>query len=198
MVTLFLVLGSRTLHQIHKNKKYWKWRPIEKVNGNGTVWWHYAITCHLDEIHSKNESKRWQVVLKKARENLKYFKAFKSYLENPVTLDVDLRVEKESLDHSRTYEELKALREIALFHLRKEKGFDSAPKVDMTLKRTQSQETSKTFFYNFTIFMPVVLLEVKQFLGTTYIEVSHEKVLIIKGDGIICLNFLEVLHKYEF
>lgn len=43
--------GLRSLHQLRKNRKYWKWRPLSGVRGNAGLWWQYAMTCHLEAIH---------------------------------------------------------------------------------------------------------------------------------------------------
>ena len=43
-----------------------------------------------------------------------------------MALDPALRAEKERLDLSKDYEELKALRELAVFYLKRERGLDEA------------------------------------------------------------------------
>ena len=114
------VMAGRTLHQLHKNRKFWKWRPHEPVKGNVQAWWQYAITCHMEEIHGNHLSRTWETVLEKARDNVAYVAAFKRHLQNPVVLDATDREVKERLDSSRPYEELKILREQAVILLEKE------------------------------------------------------------------------------
>ena len=80
------------------------------------------MTCHLEAIHESRKHSTWESSLKKARENVLYVEAFKRYLDNPVTLDNALKVHKESVDASRSYEELKILRELSVFYLKRERG----------------------------------------------------------------------------
>ena len=49
------------------------------------------ITCVMEEIHERNKSYSWDEAIRKSRENLKYVEAFKRYLENPVSLDPELK-----------------------------------------------------------------------------------------------------------
>jgi len=97
---------------------------VVKVRGNARLWWQYAMTCHLESIHESHKNSSWPVVLKKARENVVYVEAFKKYLDNPVTLDKDLKDLKEDVDASRSYEELKILRELAVLSLKRERGLN--------------------------------------------------------------------------
>jgi len=66
----------------------------------------------------------WRSALQKARENVIYVEAFKRYLENPVTLEKTLKDHKDSVDASRCYDELKLLRELAVFYLKRERGLE--------------------------------------------------------------------------
>ena len=52
-----------------------------------------------------------------ARDNLAYVKAFTAQLVNPNTMSDELKVEKEAQDNLRSYEELRALREISVHWL---------------------------------------------------------------------------------
>ena len=47
--------GARTIHQLNKNRKYWRWRPLatQPVHGNARTWWQYAISCYLERRSSK-------------------------------------------------------------------------------------------------------------------------------------------------
>ena len=114
------VTSARTLHQLHKNKNYWKWRPRETVSENPGAWWQYVITCEMERIHERNNVTSWESVLQKARDNVKYVQAFKSYLENPVVFDEELKEHKDSMDLLRSYDELKVLREQAVLLLERE------------------------------------------------------------------------------
>ena len=99
------------------------------MKGNAQAWWQYAITCHMEVIHGKNSSRTWETALNKARENVAYVKAFKRHLQNPVVLDLEDKEIKENLDSSRSYEELKILREQAVIMLEQEmaKSTETAP-----------------------------------------------------------------------
>ena len=120
------ITSARSLHQLHKNRRYWKWRPCDPVAGNAGAWWQYAISCHMERIRERNEKNTWSTVVRKARENVVYVRAFRSHLENPVAIDQALRAEKERLDQAKDYEELKALRELAVFYLKRDRGLDEA------------------------------------------------------------------------
>ena len=56
-----------------------------------------------------------------ARDNVEYVEAFKAQLFNPNTMSDELKVVKEAQDTFRSYEELRALREISVFWLEKER-----------------------------------------------------------------------------
>lgn len=108
---------ARSLQTVSKNRKYWRWRPHEPLKGNARLWWQYAITCHMEEIHEKRQSSTWENVLAKARQNVQYVAAFQSYLENPVIVDPETREFKSTADAGRSYLELKILREVAVRRL---------------------------------------------------------------------------------
>ena len=134
-----IVSSLRSLHQLRKNRRFWKWRPLMKVKGNASLWWQYAMTCHLEAIHESSKNSLWTTVLKKARENVKYVEAFKKYLDNPVTLDKDLKDHKDSVDSSRTYDELKILRELAVYYLKRDRGLDESREEKKTETEEQQQ-----------------------------------------------------------
>ena len=115
-----LVCGLRSLHQLGKQRRHWKLRPVVPIKGNAKAWWLYVITVHLQEIKLRNEAKRLDVLLQKSRDNVQYVEAFKRYLMNPMGLDLSSKEIKSEQDASRSYEELKLLREIAVFYLKKE------------------------------------------------------------------------------
>ena len=45
--------------------------------GNSRAWWQYAISCHMERIHERNERRTWAAVRRKARENVAYVRAFR-------------------------------------------------------------------------------------------------------------------------
>lgn len=117
-----LITGGRSLHQLHKNRLYWKWRPREPVHDHARIWWRYAIACHMERIRERNHTSQWSTVLEKAAENVLYVEAFKSYLVNPVSLSAELKAVKDEQDEKRSFEELKALRDLAVFQLKQLTG----------------------------------------------------------------------------
>ena len=113
--------GARSVHQLNKNRKYWRWRPLCKVHGNAKIWWQYVITCHHEEIKQRSTNNKLDVILRKCRENVKYVTSFKSYLDNPMALDLESKECKNAQDVSRSYEELRVLRELAAYYLKVER-----------------------------------------------------------------------------
>ena len=97
------------------------------------------MTCLMESIYETRENGRWSTILRKARENVDYVEAFKKYLDNPVTLDKALRGRKEAIDHARSYDELKILRELAVFKLKRERGLSQTKE-----EKTRSSELWST------------------------------------------------------
>ncbi len=117
--------------QLRRNLKYWRWRPSDPVLGHARQWWNYAITCHLESIRERNESSSWTATTRKCGDNVRYVEAFRQHLENPVTVEPELRTHMEKMDRKRGYEELKALRELAVFRY----GRGDAKKALLTLNK---------------------------------------------------------------
>ena len=59
-----------------------------------------------------------------------------------MAVDPALRAEKERLDLAKDYEELKALRELAVFYLKRERGMDEAAAAQQTTERRASTTVS--------------------------------------------------------
>ncbi|QQP35706.1 Uncharacterized protein FKW44_023998 [Caligus rogercresseyi] len=95
-------------------------------SGGLREWWQYAITSHMERIHQHNAQYSWTNLLSKARENVSYVEAFKEYLLNPVGISIEIKTFKESVDASRSYEELKILRNIVVQQLKAEMMFSSS------------------------------------------------------------------------
>ena len=123
--------GARSIHQLNKNRKYWRWKPLYRVRGNARAWWQYAITCYLEEIRRKANNKKLSVILHKCRENVEYVSAFKLYLDNPMALDIKSKDCKNTQDVSRSYDELKTLRELAAYYLTVERNKEITNVQDM-------------------------------------------------------------------
>jgi vacuolar protein sorting-associated protein 13D len=87
----------------------------------------YAITCTLDLVHSRRRSQTWELVLQAARDNVVYVEAFTAQLVSPNTMSDELRVVKEAQDSLRSYEELRALREVAVQRLERDRGQADEP-----------------------------------------------------------------------
>ena len=139
------VMVGRTFHQLHKNRKFWRWRPHEPVLGNAKLWWQYAITSHMEEIHERNLSHTWDRVLSKAKENVRYVAAFQSYLKNPVVVEPEDKELKAAVDASRSYNELKILRELAVARLEKEMADENIAKSkDLTPTEENSEAAAQS------------------------------------------------------
>ena len=114
------IAGARGLYMLRRSRQFWRWRPGDGVCKEGARrWWRYAITCTRDMIHRKRSSHTWGSVLQAARDNLSYVRAFTAQLDNPNTMSDELKVVKEAQDSLRSYEELRALREISAYWLEK-------------------------------------------------------------------------------
>ena len=133
--------GARSIHQLNKNRKYWRWKPLCKVLGNAKLWWQYVITCHLEEIKQRSNNNKLDVILRKCRENVKYVASFKSYLDNPMALDLESKECKNAQDISRSYEELRVLRELSAFYLKQERA---GPTNDEENKAPINKETEES------------------------------------------------------
>ena len=114
-----LVSSGRSLVMVRKARQYWRWRPVVGVKEGARRWWQYAITSTLDLIMARRRSNTWPAVLSCARDNLDYVRAFMEQLENPTMVSDELKTLKETQDNCRSYDELKALREIAVFWVEK-------------------------------------------------------------------------------
>ena len=101
------------------------------------------MTCLMESIYETRENGRWSTILRKARENVDYVEAFKKYLDNPVTLDKALRDRKEAIDHARSYDELKILRELAVFKLKRERGLSQTKEEKKTEAAAAAAEMSE-------------------------------------------------------
>ena len=135
------VSAARSVVMLKKARQYWRWRPGCGVAGEARRWWHYAITSTLELIHSRRKANTWDSVMTCARDNVKYVEAFMAQLENPTMMSEELKVIKEAQDAFRTYDELKALREIAVYWVQK-KGISRS--VTSTPERKSSQASSAT------------------------------------------------------
>ena len=113
--------------------------------GNAKLWWQYAITSTMEAIHERNLSNTWDRVLSKAKENVRYVNAFQSYLKNPVVVEPEDKELKTAVDASRSYTELKILRELAVAGLEKEL-FSNAAEYDAKNKEDSgaNEENSET------------------------------------------------------
>ena len=84
------VCGARTLHQLGKQRKNWRYRPLCSVKESVRQWWQYAVTVHLEDIRRRRDSLRLERLAAKCRANIDYVNAFKTYLSNPIGLDPGL------------------------------------------------------------------------------------------------------------
>ncbi|KAL1458034.1 hypothetical protein WDU94_008209, partial [Cyamophila willieti] len=110
------------LKRLQKSQQYQKFRPSCPVERNARLWWQYAFHCcqysrNGDMIVTKN----WQQCLNRGRDNVKYVEIYCKILNSQpgyVNLTMEEKQVKEEMESDRGYEELKALREAAMFRLR--------------------------------------------------------------------------------
>ncbi|XP_026687961.1 vacuolar protein sorting-associated protein 13D-like [Diaphorina citri] len=110
------------LKRLQKSQQYQKFRPSCPIKGNARLWWQYAFHCCQ---YSRNGdmivTKTWQQCLDRGRDNVKYVEVYCKILNAQpgyVNLTVEERRLKEEMEMERGYEELKTLREAAMFRLR--------------------------------------------------------------------------------
>ena len=79
------------------------------------VWWRYALTCTVTLVRARATATTWPAVLATARDNISYVAAFSAQLENPAMVTEEMKEVRAEQDGRRSYDELKALREISVY-----------------------------------------------------------------------------------
>ncbi|XP_063232383.1 intermembrane lipid transfer protein Vps13D [Bacillus rossius redtenbacheri] len=101
------------------------WRPARPPAECPRAWWGYAARCSVPGWRPRPAVRSWEQALARARDNVAYVGACAGLLASPAaTLAPEARLLKEAVEAERGYEELRALREVAL---RKVQAQRSAP-----------------------------------------------------------------------
>lgn len=105
--------GLHTLSEFHSYRYY---RPDCPVKSNPKAWWLYAISCFSSKQPGFCKPKAtWESYLLKARQNVEYVNLYTQVLMTPaVQLSVEIKQQKDTIERSRDYEELKVLREVTV------------------------------------------------------------------------------------
>ncbi|XP_032690797.1 vacuolar protein sorting-associated protein 13D isoform X2 [Odontomachus brunneus] len=119
-----MVKCIKELERIDRRKQQWRCRPKMPVTGGCTEWWRYAARCHLGRETLKPKPS-WKVVLLKARENVFYVQAYAKLLGTPTsTLPAETKRLKEKVECERSFDELRILRELAMYKIRPAKSHE--------------------------------------------------------------------------
>jgi len=101
------------LQVIGKCCRYRRWRPCGTVHGNARAWWHYAARCLIGDWH-RSAPGGWEVVLRRARDNIAYVEMYCRILSFPTAaLPPDMKQLKDAMELERSLEDLQLLREVS-------------------------------------------------------------------------------------
>lgn len=104
-----MVACVRGLDDIAKYRRFRLLRPLHSVAHDARAWWLYAARCH--GYRRISIERRMQI----ARDNRKYLSIYAKIIANPnETLSADWKEHKDRVEKERTFDELRALREIAM------------------------------------------------------------------------------------
>ncbi|GAB6019931.1 hypothetical protein CHUAL_001462 [Chamberlinius hualienensis] len=93
---------------------YLKWRPLNPVIGNAGEWWKFSARYTMEKVSRRKQTRNWDFVLKRAKDNVLYVEAYTQHLINPVTCPNELREHKYRMEQEVDFKELKILRELAM------------------------------------------------------------------------------------
>ncbi|KAK7067615.1 Vacuolar protein sorting-associated protein 13D [Halocaridina rubra] len=111
---------NKEYDRLEKARHHRKWRPSCNVQNNTYDWWQYAIQCQLDKIHKRYEGRNWAFARQRAVDIVKYVNIYSGYLRNPAIVSTDCKVLKLKVEEELGFNELRALREIAMERVSKE------------------------------------------------------------------------------
>ncbi|XP_065212498.1 intermembrane lipid transfer protein Vps13D isoform X2 [Planococcus citri] len=117
-----LVHCSKGLKRIQRCRKYIRFRPSCSVHENPRTWWLYMLKCYRYKMRGTiNKVISWDQCLLRAKENVSYVKMYMDLLSNitcPTNLPADLKELKSKVEWERGYDELRSLREVAMFRIK--------------------------------------------------------------------------------
>ncbi|XP_046815359.1 vacuolar protein sorting-associated protein 13D isoform X1 [Vespa crabro] len=108
----------KQLEDIDRRKQQRRCRPNVSISTAPKEWWKYAARCHIGRETLKPQLS-WNDILVRGKENIIYVEACTKLLGTPTSiLPPETKHIKEKVEQERSFEELKALREIAMFKVR--------------------------------------------------------------------------------
>ncbi|GLH07616.1 Vacuolar protein sorting-associated protein 13D [Gryllus bimaculatus] len=116
-----MVSCLKGLRRIERARRYRKWRPDHTVAEDPRAWWMYVIISRFPhwKEREQSESERWATALQRAHDNVAYVKMYVRLLANPTAaLPPDSKTLKDTMELQRDLDELKTLRECAMWQMR--------------------------------------------------------------------------------
>lgn len=113
-----IVKCIRGLKDIERRKQQRSCRPMINVSAAPREWWKYAARCHLGKDALKPKAS-WGDILRRGKENILYVESYAKLLGTPTTiLPTDMKQLKEKIEQERSFDELRVLREIAMYRIK--------------------------------------------------------------------------------
>ncbi|CAD1471583.1 unnamed protein product, partial [Heterotrigona itama] len=108
----------RGLKDIERRKQQRSCRPVISVSAAPKEWWKYAARCHLGKDALKPKPS-WGDIFQRGKENILYVESYAKLLGTPTTtiLSTDMKQLKEKIEQERSFDELRVLREIAMYRI---------------------------------------------------------------------------------
>ncbi|XP_043510420.1 vacuolar protein sorting-associated protein 13D isoform X2 [Frieseomelitta varia] len=112
-----IVKCIRGLKDIERCKQQRSCRPVISVSAAPREWWKYAARCHLGKDVLKSKPS-WGDIFRRGKENILYVESYAKLLGTPTTiLPTDMKQLKEKIEQERNFDELRVLREIAMYRV---------------------------------------------------------------------------------
>ncbi|CAK9827070.1 Intermembrane lipid transfer protein Vps13D [Anthophora retusa] len=113
-----IVKCIKGLKEIDRGKEQRRCRPTVSVSAAPKEWWKYAARCHLGRETLKPRP-TWEDILRRGKENILYVESYTKVLGTPTSiLPTDMKQLKEKVEQERSYDELRELREIAMYRVK--------------------------------------------------------------------------------
>ncbi|XP_076236647.1 vacuolar protein sorting 13D [Calliopsis andreniformis] len=113
-----IVKCIKGLKDIDRRKRQRRCRPTVSVSAAPKEWWKYAVRCHLGREALKPKP-CWEDLLQKGKECILYVESYTKLLGTPTSiLPPDMKQLKEKVEQERSFDELRVLREIAMYKVR--------------------------------------------------------------------------------
>ncbi|XP_071874811.1 vacuolar protein sorting 13D isoform X1 [Bombus fervidus] len=113
-----IVKCIRELKDIERRKQQRCCRPLLSVSAAPREWWKYAARCHLGKDALKPKPS-WKDILQRGNENILYVESHVKLLGTPTSiLPPDIKQLKEKIEQERSFDELRVLREIAMYRVK--------------------------------------------------------------------------------